>query len=306
MRYPKVLASGDEAGDDWVVLQRVAGHAARAVLAGADASTSGAGPSSELADRPAGPARHAGAARTCRRPASRPSCCSRAPAPPTRCATALERAGHARPTSTPAPWPTPSGWVRALRTALDPFESTTLVHGDLHFQNVLWDGEHVTALLDLEFARAAPPDLDLDVLLRFCVVPFLFVPVGPGGGGQGRGLRRRAVLVPRRLPGAVRPPRGCSTGCASTPSRFDVRDLLANPPTRPAQRAHARTTRTAASLATLRGQGHLDYLAARSRLSGRLSSTCRAAPAVEWRGGASGPAVTAGSRPRAVGRTCSR
>ena len=45
-------------------------------------------------------------------------------------------------------------YVRANRSALDPFEATTLIHGDLHFQNVLWDGRNVTALLDLEFARA--------------------------------------------------------------------------------------------------------------------------------------------------------
>jgi hygromycin-B 7''-O-kinase len=70
------------------------------------------------------------------------------------------------------------GFIRASRSALDPFEATTLIHGDLHFQNVLWDGRNVTALLDLEFARAAPPDLDLDVFLRFCAYPSLFVPVG--------------------------------------------------------------------------------------------------------------------------------
>jgi scyllo-inosamine 4-kinase len=68
--------------------------------------------------------------------------------------------------------------VRATRSVLDPFESDHLIHGDLHFQNVLWDGQHITALLDLEFARAAPPDLDLDVFLRFCSYPALFVPVG--------------------------------------------------------------------------------------------------------------------------------
>jgi aminoglycoside phosphotransferase (APT) family kinase protein len=69
-------------------------------------------------------------------------------------------------------------YVRGVRAVLDPFESDHLIHGDMHFQNVLWDGQHITALLDLEFARAAPPDLDLDVFLRFCSYPALFVPVG--------------------------------------------------------------------------------------------------------------------------------
>jgi aminoglycoside phosphotransferase (APT) family kinase protein len=55
--------------------------------------------------------------------------------------------------------------------ALDPGPFPTLVHGDLHFENVLWDGERVTAVLDLEWARPGPPDLDLDVLLRFCADP---------------------------------------------------------------------------------------------------------------------------------------
>lgn len=45
-----------------------------------------------------------------------------------------------------------------------------LVHGDLHLQNVLWDPGHdrLTAVLDFEWSRLAPADLDLDVLLRFC------------------------------------------------------------------------------------------------------------------------------------------
>ena len=47
--------------------------------------------------------------------------------------------------------------------------------GDLDFENVLWDGEKITALLDFEYARPGPPDLELDVFLRFCAFPFLHV-----------------------------------------------------------------------------------------------------------------------------------
>lgn len=65
--------------------------------------------------------------------------------------------------------------VVATTAALDPFPTNTLIHGDLHFQNVLWDGFSVTAILDLEWARGAPPDLDLDVFLRFCAHPHWFV-----------------------------------------------------------------------------------------------------------------------------------
>jgi len=61
--------------------------------------------------------------------------------------------------------------VTETASVIEPFDVPTLVHGDLHFQNVLWDGSVVTALLDFEWARAAPPDLDLDVFLRFCAHP---------------------------------------------------------------------------------------------------------------------------------------
>lgn len=65
--------------------------------------------------------------------------------------------------------------VRAAQDVLDPFDATRFVHGDLTFENVLWDGEQITALIDFEWARGAPADLDLDVLLRFCAYPFLHV-----------------------------------------------------------------------------------------------------------------------------------
>ena len=60
-------------------------------------------------------------------------------------------------------------------SAIEPYDQRTFVHGDLTFENVLWDGHVVTALLDFEFARRAPADVDLDVLLRFCAFPYLHV-----------------------------------------------------------------------------------------------------------------------------------
>jgi hygromycin-B 7''-O-kinase len=65
--------------------------------------------------------------------------------------------------------------VAETAKALTPFDSTTLVHGDLTFENVLWDGKRISALLDFEWARSGPADLDLDVLLRFCALPHLHV-----------------------------------------------------------------------------------------------------------------------------------
>jgi aminoglycoside phosphotransferase (APT) family kinase protein len=58
---------------------------------------------------------------------------------------------------------------------LDSFDTSTLIHGDLTFENVLWDGSEITAILDFEWARGGPRDLDLDVFLRFCAFPFLHV-----------------------------------------------------------------------------------------------------------------------------------
>jgi hypothetical protein len=65
--------------------------------------------------------------------------------------------------------------VRESAFALDPWACETTIHGDLHFENVLWDGTRITALLDFEYSRPGPPDLDLDVFLRFCAYPFLHV-----------------------------------------------------------------------------------------------------------------------------------
>jgi aminoglycoside phosphotransferase (APT) family kinase protein len=65
--------------------------------------------------------------------------------------------------------------VRSTSRTLEPFDVTTLIHGDLTFETMLWDGQQVTALIDFEWSRAAPADLDLDVLLRFCSFPDLHV-----------------------------------------------------------------------------------------------------------------------------------
>lgn len=65
--------------------------------------------------------------------------------------------------------------VYQLSPAIEPFESDSLVHGDLTFENVLWDGVDVTAILDFEWSRTAPADVDLDVFLRMCCYPQLHV-----------------------------------------------------------------------------------------------------------------------------------
>src|SRR5690606_22656174 len=113
-----------------------------------------------------------------------------------------------------------------------------------------------TAVLDLETARPAPPDLDLDVLLRFCAVPFLFVPVGREEEARAADYAEVPGWFAEDHPELFADPR--------LPDRlrmyavsFDVRELLAVPPGRPVGELtpHHPYRRL---LATLRPQGHLD------------------------------------------------
>lgn len=87
---------------------------------------------------------------------------------------ALERAARL-PNVEPAIIREVTEHVERHASALEPFDAETIIHGDLTFENVLWDGEQITALLDFEFARPGCPDLDLDVLLRFAAFPNLHV-----------------------------------------------------------------------------------------------------------------------------------
>jgi hygromycin-B 7''-O-kinase len=66
--------------------------------------------------------------------------------------------------------------VRTLGPALGGFEATTLIHGDLTFENVLVDAGDITAIIDFEWCRGAPADVDLDIILRMCAYPALHVP----------------------------------------------------------------------------------------------------------------------------------
>ncbi|MEM8925973.1 MAG: aminoglycoside phosphotransferase family protein [Actinomycetota bacterium] len=62
-----------------------------------------------------------------------------------------------------------------LAPALGLIDTTHLIHGDLTFENVLWAPGSVTAIVDFEFSRGGPRDLELDVLLRFCAFPDLHI-----------------------------------------------------------------------------------------------------------------------------------
>jgi aminoglycoside phosphotransferase (APT) family kinase protein len=257
VRYPPVVASGVEAGNDWLVLRRVAGtplvrcwpHLAasdrrRAVHEVAVALRA---VHSTVAPEDLAPAEAPQLLDTGLR-ATDPVCA------------ALERAATL-PYVDAGAMADAVGWVRTMRSALDPFDAPTLVHGDLHFQNVLWDGQRVTALLDFEYARPAPADLDLDVFLRFCCMPFLFVPEGREGEARVEDYVDVPFWLRDDYPELFAHRRAFDRLRVYSVG-FDVRYLLANPPTRPAKEL-TRHHPYRRLLATLRGSGHLDLLAAR-------------------------------------------
>lgn len=71
-----------------------------------------------------------------------------------------------------------------------------LVHRDMHFGNVMVEGDRITGLLDFEAAVAAPRDYELDQLARFLRWPALFlpdIPEVPAAAFRGvwSGLRQR-------------------------------------------------------------------------------------------------------------------
>lgn len=115
---------------------------------------------------------------------------------------------------------------------LDPGQPSTLVHGDLTFENVLYHDGHIQALLDFEWARPAPPDLDLDVLLRFVAYPKLHV--APDYEHLTTSSMYRAV--PRAIEAAY-PDLFAHPGLFGRllvyNVGFDTRELLRFPPTRP-------------------------------------------------------------------------
>ncbi len=144
-------------------------------------------------------------------------------------------------------------------SVIEPFDQSSFIHGDLTFENVLWDGHVVTALLDFEWSRQAPADLELDILLRFACFPYLHV-------AEDYEAETRAIdyaEVPYWMAEDY-------SELFSFPHQFDrlrlysiaydVRELLAYPPTRPARELsthhpYRRLERT------VRGLGHLDRLA---------------------------------------------
>jgi aminoglycoside phosphotransferase (APT) family kinase protein len=119
--------------------------------------------------------------------------------------------------------------LRAGADALDP-DPRTLVHGDLHLENVLSDEPgSVSGVLDFEWCRAGSPDLDLDVLLHSLADPALHVESGDGATLQRRDFDEVVSWLRAAYPALFEHPR--------LPERlwiyrlsYEVRDLMAVPP----------------------------------------------------------------------------
>lgn len=164
-----------------------------------------------------------------------------------------------------------AGWVDELRQVvldtawtIEPFDRPTLVHCDLHFQNVLWDGQRVSALLDFEYARPGPPDLDLDTFLRFCSYPFLFVAEDYEHLTRVEDDLEVPYWLAEDYPELFAHPQ-IFERTRLYAIAYNVRDLLANPPPRP-PRELSRYHPYNRLDASLRGTSHVH------RLAGRLAA----------------------------------
>jgi aminoglycoside phosphotransferase (APT) family kinase protein len=118
--------------------------------------------------------------------------------------------------------------VLEARDALVPYDRSTLVHGDLTFENLLWDGTTLT-LLDFEWCRGGPPDLDLDVLLRFCAYPALHVADDYRHQTRAEDYGRVPRWLCEDYPALFTHPR-LGARLVLYAIAFDVRDLLGSPP----------------------------------------------------------------------------
>ena len=122
----------------------------------------------------------------------------------------------------------------ASGSTIEPFDARTLIHGDLTFENVLWDGDEVTALIDFEWARPAPRDLELDVLLRFCAYPFLHVADDYEAQTKAEAYEEVPSWLAEDYPQLFTRTATCGDRLRLYAIAFEVRQLLMLPPAAPA------------------------------------------------------------------------
>jgi aminoglycoside phosphotransferase (APT) family kinase protein len=119
--------------------------------------------------------------------------------------------------------------VTELAPTLMPIELETLVHGDVTFENVLWHDGEVTALLDMEWARPGPRDLDLDIILRCAAYPELHVAEAFAARTQAVDYSEVPWWLAKAYPAMFQYPHQIDRMRVYAIA-YEVRDLLASPP----------------------------------------------------------------------------
>lgn len=68
-----------------------------------------------------------------------------------------------------------SDYYEKYKYLLNDVSPSVLIHNDLHFENILFEGDKITAILDFDFARQAPKEYELWHLVDFFHTPKYFV-----------------------------------------------------------------------------------------------------------------------------------
>ena len=77
---------------------------------------------------------------------------------------------------------------------------SVLAHGDFGFNQVLWEGGRVTALLDLEMAHAETPDWDLGGFLATCLDPARMAPAHVAAASRPEDYREAPIWLREAYP----------------------------------------------------------------------------------------------------------
>ncbi len=121
--------------------------------------------------------------------------------------------------------------IHEIGDALADYSQARMIHGDLSFENVLWDGDQITALLDFEWSRGAPPGLDLDVLFRYCALPFVHVPEQFASEQRAEDYRSVPNWLAEAMPELFETPR-LADRMKLFALAFDMNELAEEPPTK--------------------------------------------------------------------------
>jgi hypothetical protein len=114
------------------------------------------------------------------------------------------------------------------------------------------------AILDFEWARGAPPDLDLDVLLRFCAFPDLHVPESYASATHARDDAEVPFSLAEDYAELFSRPEQLDR-CRLFAIAWDVAELIAFPPHAGAASLDARHPHRRL-LSMLAGDSHLDRM----------------------------------------------